>query len=526
MGRAASLYGLLGLIFLTFGFAATAFIERPLGDPFVLLNLVGGAGLLVAYFVFGFDGFRTLVGRRSTKYGAGAAVYSLLFAALIAGGNYLSARHHHRWDLTEAGVYTLSPQSKKVVEALKDELTMTAFVEGGINPALETLLDSYRYAAPTHVRFEMLDPDKKPDAVERMKITTAPSVYLGYGKESFIVTQPSEESITNGIIRVAGATKKVVYFTEGDGEADTTDQEEKGYSAARLALEQENYEVKTLLLPPVEAIPDDANVIVIAGPARALPDNALKALDTYLRRGGHVFVLVGPRQGSEALVTTLAEWGVKVNNDIVIDREVRMFEGPRLGVIPITKTYGAHPITQSFKDYTVFPQTRTVEPAAEGKKGLQATALVKTSPSAWAETKVDEVFTQGTAAIDPEDRKGPVSLAVAVTAKLKDMGIEPAAPSGDKKAPDEARLVVIGTPIFAGNGQLAQSRLNADLFLNAVGWLVGQEELVSVRSRSVRASRAELTPAQATQVFYLSVLILPELLIALGVAVSWRRRSA
>jgi ABC-type uncharacterized transport system involved in gliding motility auxiliary subunit len=68
--------------------------------------------------------------------------------------------------------------------------------------------------------------------------------------------------------------------------------------------------------------------------------------------------------------------------------------------------------------------------------------------------------------------------------------------------------------------------LNGDLFLNAVGWLVGQEELVSIRSRSVRASRADLTPDAQVRVFYLSVLILPELLIAFGIAVWWRRRSA
>ena len=90
-----------------------------------------------------------------------------------------------------------------------------------------------------------------------------------------------------------------------------------------------------------------------------------------------------------------------------------------------------------------------------------------------------------------------MSIAVAVTAKLKEHGRRAAA--GEGKATDEARLVVFGTPLFADNQQLAQSRLNGDLFLNAVGWLVGQEELVSIRSRSVRASRAELTPDQAGQ---------------------------
>ena len=86
--------------------------------------------------------------------------------------------------------------------------------------------------------------------------------------------------------------------------------------------------------------------------------------------------------------------------------------------------------------------------------------------------------------------------------------------------------MVFGTPLFIDNQQLAQSQLNGDLALNAVGWLVGQEELVSIRSRSVRASRADLTPAQAARVFYLSVFIIPQLLMALGIWVWWRRRAA
>ncbi len=282
--------------------------------------------------------------------------------------------------------------------------------------------------------------------------------------------------------------------------------------------------MKTLLLPSQEEIPADASVLALAGLDRPLDDHEVQLLDGFLRRGGHLLLMIGPKQGDAKLTKLLADWGVKLGNDIVIDREVRLFEGPRLGVVPITKTYGSHPITQNFKDYTVYPQTRTVEPDGTGKKGLQVTSLVKTSESSWAETKIDDVFAKQTASLDEDDRKGPLSIAVAVTAKLKDLGIAPTSGEG-KPAADEARLVVFGTGLFADNQQLSQSRLNGDLLLNAFGWLVGQEELVSIRSRSVRASRAELTQKQAVQVFYLSVLILPQLLIATGIAVWWRRKS-
>src|SRR5262249_44476417 len=190
----------------------------------------------------------------------------LLFVALLVGLSYLGIRHHHRWDLTESGAYTLSPQSKKVVDALSDKLVITAFAEGGVNPQLESLLDGYRYLSPGRVETRIVDPDKEPTLAEQMKITTVPSVHLQYGKESFVVTQPTEETVTNGVIRVTRSGKKVVYFTEGFGEPSIQNADDpKGFSEAKLALEQENYEVKPLLLPSVEQIPDDASAVVLAG---------------------------------------------------------------------------------------------------------------------------------------------------------------------------------------------------------------------------------------------------------------------
>ena len=197
---------------------------------------------------------------------------------------------------------------------------------------------------------------------KQMKITTLGSVHLRSGPESFVVATPSEETITNGIIRVTGTTKKVVYFVEGHGEPDVANtQDGKGYSNAKLALEQENYEVNTLVLPSAEQIPDDASIVIMAGPRRTLTAHEVRVLDEYLRGGGKLFAMIGPRQRDEGLLKLLSSWGAKLGNDIVIDQKLRLFQGPTMGIEPMTKTYGVHPITQSLRDYSTYPQTRTVE---------------------------------------------------------------------------------------------------------------------------------------------------------------------
>ena len=58
--------------------------------------------------------------------------------------------------------------------------------------------------------------------------------------------------------------------------------------------------------------------------------------------------------------------------------------------------------------------------------------------------------------------------------------------------------------------------------LNALG---GQEDLIAIRPRAIRASSAQLTPDETRRIFFLSVLVIPELLMFLGLTVWWRRST-
>jgi ABC-type uncharacterized transport system involved in gliding motility auxiliary subunit len=441
------------------------------------------------------------------------------FVAILALVGYLSIRHNYRIDFTEAGVYGLSPQSRKVLDKLAEDLEMHAFVEGGVHEQIETLLGSYGYASEK-VRHTLVDPDRSPDLVSRLGITTLNSVHIAYGDESTIVTNPTEESITNGIIKATRTTQKTVCFVTGHGEPDVeNDQEPRGYAQAKRGLENENYNVKMIIPASEGQVADDCTVAVIAGPQRPLLPGEIDLLEDYLKRGGHLLVLLQPRVGEADLVPMLARWGAEVGNDVLIDQQLRLFQGPTVGIEPMAASYGQHPITQGFRrdSITVYHLARSVEPSTGGKKGVAAVSLAKTGPQSWAETDVSMLFEQNRVSLDGSDRRGPISLAVAVTADLKDMGFEHDA---------EARLVVVGNSRFADNQYFANpSFFNRDLFLNAVGWLVGQEELVSIRPRTVRASRLQMTPEQNVMLFVSSVLLMPQLLLVAGIVVWWRRRS-
>ncbi len=84
----------------------------------MVANVLFGIFALIAYLASARESLGTFLGERSTKFGANAALYSVLFLGILVMANFLSARHFKRIDTTEAGVYSLSPLSAKYVKEL------------------------------------------------------------------------------------------------------------------------------------------------------------------------------------------------------------------------------------------------------------------------------------------------------------------------------------------------------------------------------------------------------------------------
>jgi ABC-type uncharacterized transport system involved in gliding motility auxiliary subunit len=511
MRKFLQISGISGVVLTAFGLIAFLFKGDPT-DLYVVIHLALGVVCLLVYLITQGGQLIASLGRRSTRYGLHATLYSLILIGVLVLFNYLNTRYHHRWDLTEAQVFSLSPQTIKVLGQLDQNLEIYGFFEKGENPKMADLIKSYTYHSP-RVKFSAVDPDRNPEKVKQFKIQQMNTLHLSYGQESTNITEGTEEAITNAVSKLTKPTKKNVLFLTGHGEPKLDDKESpQGYAAAKTALENENYQVKEILLSTQENVPPETSLLIVAAPEKPLLEHETAAIDNYLKSGGRLLALL-PSPGGDSMKEFLAGWGVEVGDDIVVDQQIRLFAGPTLGVEPIAETYNpAHPITRDFKERTLFPLVRSVEP---GKKdGLEATSLAQTGATSWAEKDVGGIFKQGRAALGAEDKKGPISVAVAVTANLKNLGI-------DKKG--EAKIVAVGSAAFANN-RYTNIFFNRDFFLNATNWLVGQEEMISIRPRSIRTSRFQLTEGEGAAIFYLSFLILPEILLIIGLAVWWRRR--
>ncbi len=550
--KLARVAGLCSLVLLLFGIVPVLFglpisLERaPLLALFIGLNLVGGVVLLVSSIVWNLEGIRTLFTARSSRMASNAVLYSAFSIGVLVLLNVLAVRHSHKWDLTESKLFTLAPQTQKVLDGLKQDVHVRAFWRKAEQDQVKDLLNNYKHASPKVV-VEYLDPIEDPAAAKQFEITQERTLHIQSGNDQVRITEPTEEKITNAIIKVSGGEAKVVYVLKGHGEPDVGDSTSvKGYGFFKKALEDEHYRVDELLLMTKGEVPADASLVIAAGPQRPYLPEEIQALEHYLDRGGRLFALCEPvwDPAAKKLVDTgiediLKKRGINANDNLVLDVELQLFSGPRIGLAPGAESYGTHPITENMKEVTFYGDfVREVRPNPDSP-GATVTTLVRTSPNSWAETDLEAIYDRHQASHDKDDLSGPISIAAAYERKTpadaKKSGDPDAAKDAadDKKDDDKkddgkkdlvTRIVAFGDSDWVDNGQLTRFAPNQDLALNAVGWLVDKGDLISIRPRKSKVAQLALNSAQTQVIFVASVFLLPEILLLAGLAV-WQNRK-
>jgi ABC-type uncharacterized transport system involved in gliding motility auxiliary subunit len=531
------LFGALGFVGLVFGLLSVflGLAGAPTDLSWIVANFGIGLFFLLLWVSSGLDRLRERLAsgeaRRAGKYGSAAIASTGASLAIIGMLAFLSTRYEKRFDWSEAGVHSLSPQSKEVLAQLEQDVEVVALYPPLETPRVRELLDRYAYESE---RFRVLyaDPNARPDLVERYGIESGKLadglVRIAIGSESVEVDEPSEEKVTNALVKLTRRGEKKVYFSEGHGERILSGEgadEASGLSRAADALRNENYRVESLILAARGEVPADADVVVVAGATRPFLPEELSALERYVEGGGALLVLVDPRAGSN-LAPQLDAWGVRLGDDVIVDRVQGLFGR---ATTPFAGEYGQHPITDGLREITMFHVARSVKQREGSRNGF--VELVRTGSESWGETDLEVFFTQGRAELGPDDVRGPVPVAVAGSVRGRPKA-EPEAPAaGEEAAPAESdgheqgRLAVYGDSDFATN-QLLDAYRNRDLFVNTVNWLLGDVEFITIRPQPSRASRLQLSTQQLSRIRYLSLFVLPEAIAIVGVFAWWSRRRA
>ena len=483
---------------------------------FAVANAIVGVACVLAALLANVDATRARYqaegARRARRYGTGSILQALIGLAILVLLAFLSTRYHTRWDWTDAQTHSLSPQSLKVLEDLaqqEKEVQVAAVFQGAVAGEAREFLERYRTAAPDQFETEFIDPNQQPGRLAALEVDPAGVgaglLHVTVGDESVEVEELSEEALTNALVSLTRLDQKKVYFLDGHNERPIQDDgadEIDGFAQAAEALRNENYRVETLLLAAFGAVPADADVVIAAGPTRPYHDTEHAALGAYMEDGGALLVMLDPRAKTD-LYADLEGWGALFGDDVIVDRAQGLAGRP---TTPFAAEYADHPITRELGDITLFHTARSVQPA----EGSTLSPLVKTSQYSWAERDMERLLATSEAEPDPEeDIVGGVMVVLA----------------GELPGETPARLVVVGDSDFATN-QLIREFRNRDLFVNAVNWLLGDVEAISIRPALPRASRLRLSQEQFETIRVLSLFLAPELVALLGVAVWWNRWRA
>ena len=271
LGGVAILFGLLSLLLQLF--SGTPMLGSDLW--WILGNFVVGAVLLAVALLSSLDALRERMrsdeARRAGKYGTSALLGTALGIVLLVMLAFLSTRYHARWDWTEAGSHSLSSQTLKLLEGLERDVEVTAFFSAITAPPARELLDRYSYVSD-RFKVSFADPQAQPGLVRGLGVSPerleGGLIHLAIGEESVEVTELSEEKLTNAIVKLTRREQKTVYFLIGHNERPVEGEGadgSEGFAFAKNALENENYQVHTLLLAAKGEVPEDADVVVLAG---------------------------------------------------------------------------------------------------------------------------------------------------------------------------------------------------------------------------------------------------------------------
>lgn len=525
------IFGIIGWIGTVLVFGAVAVrMFYPDWNQYATYAAWAGLASVLIYMAGQWRDVATFYQGRGARYGTMSIVSIVVFLGILVAVNYLGTRQNKRWDLTANQVYSLSEQTIKILKDLKEPVKVTVFERNDRQDVHKDRLEEFQYQT-TKLTTEFIDPDKEPTRAGAAKIDTLPTILFEYKGRTERVTSSNEQELTNALIKVVTGQTRKVYFTQGHGEKDPVSTDRAGYGTAVEAMKQDNFAVEPLVLIQQKVIPDDATIVVIAGPTTDFFQPEIDALNTYVNKGGKVLVMMDPllKGPAQPLLTQfLADWGIRAGNDVVLDASGL---GQVLGTdasVPVAAQYPSHPITEGFRVVTAYPMARSMSPIEGGSNSHTAQALVNTSPQSWSEADLPSLST-GDAKVefnaDKGDKQGPVTLGAAVSAVASVLpppgNASPGAP--DQQRQPETRVVAVGDSDFASNIAIGIAG-NRDLFMNSLNWLSQQENLIAVRPRQPEDRRLTLTADQQNRIMILVLFIIPGIVFGTGVYTWWKRR--
>lgn len=480
------------------------------------------------------DSFKT----RSFRVGGYSLVATAIVLAIALVVNLLVGAlpgNLTEFDITADKKYSLSEQTKEVIGSLTQDVTVYWIVTPGQEDVyVEHLLDNIDGLSD---RLTVLrrDTDVYPTFASNYTAETAYSNslvvecgerfrYLDVNKDIYTYdyadyyTTNAETWYFNGEGAVVSAVDYVtsevlpkLYLLTGHGEKTLS-------TTFATALKNKNLESVELSLLSVDAVPEDADGILINNPSSDISEEELKMLQAYTAAGGNIMLITDLYTTENTRVNLeklMADYGMHSVPGMLVEADRNHYFSLYQQSIPhaILPDLSEHVITDPLtkSGYRVLLNGAHGITADENlADNLTVTALLSTSETAYSKLVGSTLETYDK---EEGDIDGPFAVAALAS---KDAGEE-----------SESNVIWLGSPTVVDDTMNQYvSGGNQDLFLNMLSYLCEPEaEDYTIHAKTVNNTKY-LTMQSSTSALLaiLVVVIIPLAYLACGV-VTWFRRK-
>ncbi|RME27663.1 MAG: hypothetical protein D6798_04050 [Deltaproteobacteria bacterium] len=484
------------------------------------------------------------VWKRRLAYGGNASLVTAMVVGVLVLLYVLADAYRVRWDLSAESRNTLQADTEAklaLLDADGREVEIVAFThQRGKDDsylrdrAVADLLKEID-AHSRVVHYRIVDFDRERLTAERLGVTDYGRIVVMRGEDRVDIKDRDmfrrvgrgadkdlefrgEAALSRAFSQLLSPTRRVVYVLRGHGEPDPQDRGPGGLSEMVSALDIERFDVEALSLARTDReghapqVPDDASLVVIAGPTGPLTHQEEDILLEYLAEGGAVLVALDIGSPVPGFVVRM---GIRVPDGMAMD--TRLVFPYRDRPVPV---YKAHPLTEGLREGDRIVMLGAPAPlslADPPPEGARLDPVLVTGRDGWIER--GGPTEGGNPVYQPDiDGAGPVVMAAAVQL-LPGRGIV-------RSSKGIARAVVIGDSEWMTNALLQEGPGNRDLLLNTIHWLAGDDQrLGATVGRRAATRRLALTREETGRLRAISLFLLPSLVALLGLAVWTTRRG-
>jgi hypothetical protein len=482
---------LLILAALGFLVAVGVLLTQPTFTVIGFGGLAFGILALIAWVLMAPKEAGDLLSGRSLRYGGSSVLISILLIVALAVVYLLLRTADIRTDLTQSDEFSLTAESREVMESLAADPTvpnirLLAFYDpsqAGQQDADRLLLQEYSEASGGKVSFEFVNPNQRPDLIGTYNITQLGSLAVTLvnpdgslnSENSETVGSLTQSALTNAILQVAAQGDFVAYFLRAENTLNDQMSLIKQTLTTQLDWTVRDISLLELTSPEGEfRINDetrDGQVLVLPGGTGTFTPEELQILTDYVNGGGDLIIFAETSllaDGETPLATDAGlneylttNFGIRVNSDVVVD-QTQSFQSP---LIPVATTFdSANYIVNALPDpnntIALLTTTNSLTINDELPANVTVSRLIQTSSDSYVKSDIAAIL----AAQDSSD---------AFTAAIAKTDTDPAGPvvvaAAAENAQTGARVIVFGSTF--GTDDFASSQIsNVDIAFNSLIW--------------------------------------------------------